>query len=346
MLTDLRISGLGVIESAELEFSAGLTVVTGETGAGKTMVVNGLSLLLGERADAGAVRPGAGRAVVEGRWRLPADSPLLTRAADAGADTDGDELLAVRSVTDQGRSRAHLGGTSVPVGLLAELGRHLVSLHSQSDQIDLLRPRRQLEALDAYARSLSGSEHARVQTGYGRAYTELRAGARRARRAHGSGDGQGGGTRPVAVRPWRDRGGRPAAGRGPGHWRRSRHDSHTPTSSGRLPASPPGRCPATSSHAAAADDVLGLLGQARKSVAAMTAHDPRLADLAVRLDDLSVVVGEVAVDLAGYTESVEVDPGPALGDRGPAGRPRCSSPGATAAASTRCSNGRAPPPSG
>ena len=307
MLTDLRISGLGVIESAELEFSAGLTVVTGETGAGKTMVVNGLSLLLGERAEAGAVRPGAGRAVVEGRWRLPADSPLLARAADAGADIDGDELLAVRSVTAQGRSRAHLGGTSVPVGLLAELGRHLVSLHSQSDQIDLLRPRRQLEALDAYARSLSGSTHAMAQPSYAQTYSELRqvraelaeltaaAAARaeeRERLLFALGEIE-------AVEP--------QAGEDLALAEESARLAHADEL--RAAAGVATRALSGDEFAAeTGDDVLGLLGRARKSAAAMTAHDPRLADLAVRLDELSAVAGDLAVDLATYTESVEVDP--------------------------------------
>ena len=307
MLTDLRISGLGVIESAELELSAGLTVVTGETGAGKTMVVNGLSLLLGDRADAAAVRPGAGRAVVEGRWRLAPDSPLLARAADAGADIDGAELLAVRSVTDQGRSRAHLGGTSVPVGLLAELGRHLVSLHSQSDQIDLLRPRRQLEALDAYARSLSGSAHGEAQTRYAHTYTDLlRVRAEFAELTAAA----------TARADERERllfalGEIEAVAPQPGEDAALAEESARLAHADDLRAAAGVATRALSGDEFAAetgDDVLGLLGQARKSAASMTAHDPRLADLATRLDELSTVAGELAVDLATYTESVEVDP--------------------------------------
>ena len=147
----MRIRGLGVIDDAVLELSAGLTVVTGETGAGKTMVVQGLSLLFGGRADAGRVRPGAERAVVEGRLVLPAGHPAVDRALDAGAELDDDALLLSRGVGADGRSRAHVGGRSVPVGVLAELGEQLLALHGQSDQQRLLKPAEQRAALDRYA---------------------------------------------------------------------------------------------------------------------------------------------------------------------------------------------------
>src|SRR5881409_3162887 len=151
MLEELRIRGLGVIDDAVLELSPGLTVVTGETGAGKTMVVQGLALLFGGRADAGRVRPGADRALVEGRLLLAADAPALQRAADAGADVDDGELLMSRTVGADGRSRAHLGGRSVPIGVLGELGEELLAVHGQSDQQRLLKPAEQRSALDRYA---------------------------------------------------------------------------------------------------------------------------------------------------------------------------------------------------
>ena len=147
----MRIRGLGVIEDAVLELAAGLTVVTGETGAGKTMVVQGLTLLFGGRADAGRVRPGAPRAVVEGRLALPAQHPAVLRTLDAGGELDEDVLLVSRTVSADGRSRAHLGGRGVPVGVLAELSEQLIAVHGQSDQQRLLRPARQRAALDRFA---------------------------------------------------------------------------------------------------------------------------------------------------------------------------------------------------
>ena len=151
VLEEMRIKSLGVIDDAVVELSSGFTAVTGETGAGKTMVVTSLGLLLGGRADAGYVRVGAPAAVVEGRLALPPDAPAVRRAQEAGAELDDGTLLVSRTVSAEGRSRAHVGGRSVPNGLLAELGEELVAVHGQTDQQGLLRPARQREALDRYA---------------------------------------------------------------------------------------------------------------------------------------------------------------------------------------------------
>jgi DNA repair protein RecN (Recombination protein N) len=169
-LTELHIRGLGAIDEATLEFGPGLTVVTGETGAGKTMVVTGLTLLFGGRADPGRVRSG-GRAGVEGRLVLPADSPVWERAAEAGGEPDDDgSLILARTVTAEGRSRAHLGGRSVPVGVVAELSEGLLAVHGQTDQLRLSRPAEQRRALDRYA----GPEHLATLQRYRDAYTRWR----------------------------------------------------------------------------------------------------------------------------------------------------------------------------
>jgi DNA repair protein RecN (Recombination protein N) len=169
-LTELRIRGLGAIEEATLELGRGLTVVTGETGAGKTMVVQGLTLLFGGRADPGRVRAN-GRAGVEGRLELPPSSPVWERAADAGADPDDDgSLILARTVSAEGRSRAFLGGRSVPVGVVAELAEGLVAVHGQTDQLRLSRPAEQRRALDRYA----GSAHLAVLDRYREAYARWR----------------------------------------------------------------------------------------------------------------------------------------------------------------------------
>ena len=151
MIEELHIQGLGVIDDALLELSPGLTVVTGETGAGKTMVVTGLGLLFGGRADAGAVRTGAARALVEGRLVLASGSAAEQRALDAGAELDDGALILARSVSGEGRSRAWAGGRGVPAGVLADLADELVAVHGQSDQQRLLQPARQRAALDRYA---------------------------------------------------------------------------------------------------------------------------------------------------------------------------------------------------
>jgi DNA repair protein RecN (Recombination protein N) len=169
-LTELRIRGLGAIDDVTLEFGSGLTVVTGETGAGKTMVVTGLTLLFGGRADPGRVRAN-GRAGVEGRLLLPADSAAWERAAEAGADPDEDgSLILSRTVSAEGRSRAYLGGRSVPVGVIAELAEGLLAVHGQTDQMRLSRPAEQRRALDRYA----GPAHLELLDRYRAAYQRWR----------------------------------------------------------------------------------------------------------------------------------------------------------------------------
>src|SRR5450756_205284 len=153
---EIRIRDLGVISSAELTLGPGLTVITGETGAGKTMVLSGLSLLLGGRADAARVRAGASQAEAEGRVTLPADSAATARALDAGAELDEDGSLVLRrTVAAEGRSRAYCGGRSVPQSVLADLAAALVTVHGQADQVRLRSPQRQREAVDEFA----GTEH-------------------------------------------------------------------------------------------------------------------------------------------------------------------------------------------
>lgn len=157
MLTEIRIDGLGVISTATAQFHEGLTVLTGETGAGKTMVVTSLHLLSGARADAGRVRVGASKAVVEGRFVID-DVNDAARAAigevleSAGAEADEDgSVIAVRTVNSDGRSRAHLGGRGVPAAVLGEFTSRLLTVHGQNDQLRLQRPEQQLAALDQFA---------------------------------------------------------------------------------------------------------------------------------------------------------------------------------------------------
>src|SRR5262249_24009266 len=170
MLEEVRITGLGVIDDAVLELSPGFNVVTGETGAGKTMVVSGLGLHFGGRADPSRIRPGAERAMVEGRLRTNPDGEVASQVRKAGGelDDDGETLGLVRSVSAEGRSRAFAGGRSVPVSLLTYLSEDLVAVHGQADQQQLLKPGRQRRALDRFA----GTKLGLVLTDYQRAYNQ------------------------------------------------------------------------------------------------------------------------------------------------------------------------------
>lgn len=154
MIETVRIENLGVIERAELSLGTGLTALTGETGAGKTMAVTSLQLLLGARADARKVRHGADSAYVEGEFLVPADSPILDRIDDAGGvyEQDGDDAVVIisRTIPARGRSRSFIGGHSVPTTILAEIAQELVSIHGQSDQLRLATPSHQRQALDTF----------------------------------------------------------------------------------------------------------------------------------------------------------------------------------------------------
>ncbi|ORV43595.1 DNA repair protein RecN [Mycolicibacter engbaekii] len=157
MLTEIRIESLGAISAATAEFDRGLTVLTGETGTGKTMVVTGLHLLGGARADANRVRSGAARAVVEGRFCTADLAPDAAEQIDglleaAGAERDEDgTVIAARSVSRDGPSRAYLGGRGVPAKSLTGFTGSLLTLHGQNDQLRLMRPEEQRAALDRYA---------------------------------------------------------------------------------------------------------------------------------------------------------------------------------------------------
>ena len=176
MLVEIAISNLGAISHASAELSPGLTVLTGETGAGKTMVVTGLRLLTGGRADASRVRTGSDGAVVEGAFStggLPEDAVGDVRdiATAAGADADENgEYLVSRSVKASGRSSAHLGGRKVPAATLGELASHLLTIHGQNDQLRLMAPEQQMSALDRFDPAIA----AKLRR-YREAYTDWRA---------------------------------------------------------------------------------------------------------------------------------------------------------------------------
>jgi DNA repair protein RecN (Recombination protein N) len=304
-LTELRIRGLGAIDDVTLELGRGLTVVTGETGAGKTMVVTGLSLLFGGRADPGRVRAN-GRAGVEGRLTLPADSPVWERAAEAGADPDDDgSLILARTVSAEGRSRAHLGGRSVPVGVISELAEGLLAVHGQSDQLRLSRPAEQRRALDRYA----GPAHLELLDRYRAAYASWRELAadldRRRGQArelaqaadvlrHGLEEIDG-----VAPQPG--------------------EDEELDAQARRLSDADALRAAADESRMALVGDVTGDLGGddlpqdaaaalaiAERALAA--SDDPTLVMLAQDLADAVAVVSDVAGQLASYVADLDADP--------------------------------------
>ncbi|GAA3595964.1 DNA repair protein RecN [Klugiella xanthotipulae] len=151
MIEELSIRDLGVIKDARLPLGPGFTAITGETGAGKTMVVTALGLLLGARSDAGSVRSGAQQARAQGRWLVPNDGSVAERVREAGGDVEEGELILSRSVSSEGRSRATVGGSAAPASLLSGLAAELVVVHGQSDQQRLRSVAAQRDVVDRYA---------------------------------------------------------------------------------------------------------------------------------------------------------------------------------------------------
>ena len=181
-LDDLTIRSLGVIDEARVPFGPGFTAITGETGAGKTMVVQALSLLRGERADAGVIRSGEERAAVQGVWLLD-DPDAVGLVEDAGGTVETGELILGRALTREGRSRAQAGGAAVPAGLLRELADRLVAVHGQADQQRLRSAEAQAEALDRAAGAPLGAVLTQYRAAHA-AWTGAREEAQRIRTEH------------------------------------------------------------------------------------------------------------------------------------------------------------------
>ena len=169
MLTELRVRDFAIIDRLTLELGEGLNVLTGETGAGKSIIVGALSLLLGERASSDAVRTGAARAEVEGVFdvqRLPAVQSILT---DHGVEPEDGLLILRREISSSGRGRVWVNGAAATVAFLGELGTHLVDLHGQHEHQSLLHPREQRVLLDAWSGAADlaadvAERHARVRS--------------------------------------------------------------------------------------------------------------------------------------------------------------------------------------
>jgi DNA repair protein RecN (Recombination protein N) len=302
MWEQIRLTSIGVIDEAELELGAGFMVITGETGAGKTMVVTGLDLLCGGRADPGLVRRGESRSRIEARVVVNGSSQrareVADHVADAGGELDDQTLIISRSVSAEGRSRAHLGGVAVPAGVLARLSDLLVTVHGQSDQHRLLRPTAQREAVDRFGGGQVADALDRYRPAYAR-WREVEA----------------------ELQDLRDRaeervrelerlqfGLEEIAGVDP----QPGEDDDLRAEEQRL-AHADGLVTATAqAHAdlAGADgsDATSLLAAASRVLEAEREHDPQLAGLADRVAELSYLLADLATDLAAYSTAVESDP--------------------------------------
>jgi DNA repair protein RecN (Recombination protein N) len=306
VLEELRITGLGVIDDTTLRLTGGMNVITGETGAGKTMVVTGLGLLFGGRADAGRVRADPGRAVVEGRLRLsgPLAGSVATRLSEAGAEVDDDgSVLLSRTVTIEGRSRAHVGGRSMPVAMLTELGEQVVAVHGQSDQQRLLRPSEQRTQLDRFA----GPELEKLLETYRESFARWRAVVedltdrrRNARARTQEADLLKLGLDEISrvdPQPGEDEDLRNEV-------QRLEHAEGLRTAASLAAQALAGGVEIDDEN----PDATELIGTARRTLEAQSSVDPKLGELAARVEEVATLVADVSAELSAYLGLLDADP--------------------------------------
>lgn len=294
MISSLTIRNIGVISSAELELSPGFTALTGETGAGKTMVLTALGLLMGERADASRVRTGEKQLFVEGRIQ-GLRPELRERLEQLGAVLEDGELLVNRSVSSDGRSRAAISGASIPISQLSEVFEELITVHGQSEQLRLRAPSAQRDALDAFSKDISLA-HSSYLALY-RQYRELEARLERMRSASQ--------TDQFRIDRLKDQLQLiekldPQPGEIDGLAQQIERLSNVESL----------REAAVRSHdALSSDDQLAateMVGISRKALESQS--DPVLQDLYRRLAEVGALVSEVAIDLSSFLASLEADP--------------------------------------
>ncbi|WP_193608046.1 DNA repair protein RecN [Nocardioides lijunqiniae] len=299
MIEEIRIGSLGVIDASALELGPGLTVITGETGAGKTMIVTALGLLLGGRADTGAVRTGAKTARVEGVVTVSDVRGLAEAVEQAGGVVEDDRVVLARNVSAEGRSRAFVGGASVPVATLSDVAQPLVAVHGQSDQHRLLQARAQREALDRFgaaklakATSAYAALHERLESVEAELVEVVATARERAREA----DLLRFGLEEVeAVSPE------------PGE------DAVLAAEESRLGFADTLRAAAETAREALsseqeAPDALATTSAARLALDGVREHDKEAGDLADRLAEVTYLLSDVAADVASYASRIDTDP--------------------------------------
>ena len=304
MIEEIVIRDLGVIGEARLQMGPGFTALTGETGAGKTMILTALGLLLGERADSSSVRRGQAQAAVHGLWKLDPNSEVgkqvAARLAEAEIDFDPSELIISRTVASDGKSRASISARPVPAGLLAELGEQLVVVHGQSEQMRLKGASAQREALDAFG----GPELAAVLQEYGQRYQQWRAAADRLNEL----------TTQASSRLREANELRAAVDELEKADPQENEDVDLAQMAERLNNSETIRSAAAMAHEALSSeqigdvsDVLGLLSQARKSLEQGSQFDSRFEPLVTQVRELGLQTSEIAGQLASILASLELE---------------------------------------
>ena len=294
-LEEISIRNLGIIEQSELELGRGLNVLTGETGAGKTMILTALSLVLGGKSDSSLVRHGAERLVATAQFSVTAQSH--EKLDEIGAEVDDGSLIVTRTVNADGKSKASCGGVTVPAGTLAEVTEPLIEIHGQSANSQIVKPARQRELLDRFG----GQEIARALAEYQERYSEyleLKERIKAMKASANKRDGEiaelqeflNGWTKLKAVR---------------------NEPSSVEDEIKRLSSVEDLRI-ASSGALAALDSeesgALTLLHSARRFLDAAKGKDSRLEEIAERVAESLFILDDASTDLASYATGLEADP--------------------------------------
>ena len=294
-LSDISIRNLGIIDQSELEFGAGLNVLTGETGAGKTMILTALALVLGGKSDSALVRHGSDRLVASATFSVTKDlAPVID---EVGAELDDDSLIISRTVNADGKSKAVCGGVSVPAGTLSSLGESLIEIHGQSANAQIVKPARQRELLDRFG----GQEIAKALSAYQESfslYLELKSRVAAMKSSASKRDGEiaelqeflNAWTKLKAVR---------------------NECATTEDEINRLSSVEDLRLAGTTSMAALDSEESGaltLLHSVRAALEGAKGKDSRLEEIADRVSEAVFILDDASTDLASYVTSLEADP--------------------------------------
>jgi DNA repair protein RecN (Recombination protein N) len=298
-LEEISIRNLGIIEESHLELSPGLNVLTGETGAGKTMILTALHLVLGGKADSSLVRHSSERLSASATFALPSkiDSHFREKVEASGCAIEDGQIIFTRSVTNEGKSKASANGTSVPASVLNDLSIELIEIHGQSANIALSKASRQRELLDKFGGLAVEQAHQKYSTNYN-AYLELRERIKSMKTASSQRDSE------IAelesfLSDW-------------GKLKAVRNEySATVDEISRLSSVEDLRQAATHASAAASDEESGALtalGSAKNALVAAKGRDSRLDSIADQFAEAFYILDEASRELSSYQASLEADP--------------------------------------
>lgn len=298
-LEEISIRNLGIIEESHLELSPGLNVLTGETGAGKTMILTALHLVLGGKADSALVRHSSERLSASATFALPSkiDSHFRNKVEESGCSIEDGQIIFTRSVTNEGKSKASANGTSVPASVLNELSSELIEIHGQSANVALSKSSRQRELLDKFGGLAIDKAHQNYFSSY-TSYIELRDRIKTMKTASSQRDAE------IAelesfLSEW-------------SKLKAVRNEySSTVDEISRLTSVEDLRVAATQACAAANDEESGALtslGIAKRSLEGAKGRDSRLDAISDQVAEAFYILDEASRELSSYQSSLEADP--------------------------------------